>query len=69
MFSHILENNPDCRDRLIIFVIAGRTPDSMFFSNVVGIGSSSHDFDLVLIIIIFYLILTYFIEAIELGYI
>ena len=63
-----LGNNPDCKDRLIIFVIAGRILGSMFFSNVVGIGSSSHDLDLVLTHC-FYLILTNFIKVSELVYI
>ena len=50
---YLLGNDPDCRDRLIILVIAGKTPGSMFLNNTLDVGSSSHDLYLVLKIIFF----------------
>ena len=41
---------PNYRDGFMIQVIAGKMPGKMLFNNVVGIGSSLHNLDLVLII-------------------
>ena len=46
---HLQRNAPDCSDGLMILVIADKMLGRMLFSKVVGIGSSSHDVDLVLI--------------------
>ena len=46
----LLRNVSDCRERLMILVIAGTMPGKMLLNNVVGIRSSSHNLDLVLII-------------------
>ena len=47
MDFHLLRNDHDCWERLMILVIAGKMPGKMLFNNVVSIGSSSHDLDLV----------------------
>ena len=46
----LLRSVSDCRERLMILVTAGKMPGKMLFNNVIGIGSSSHNLDLVLII-------------------
>ena len=46
----LLRNDPDCKDWFMMFVIIGRMLGKMLFSNVFGMGSSSHNLDFVFII-------------------